>query len=98
MKSRSEEFAGELQKLMEELESWLKRSSETPEAGPRVADIRARLERLRDEFGALKTEIPRAARQAAGSVDQLVRRDPWSSLAIVAAVAFACGLALSRRQ
>ncbi len=85
---------------MGELEACLARmtSEGAEQASSAATKIRDRIERLRRELGDLRTELPRRARRAADAVDELVRQDPWRSLAVVAVAAFVCGLALSRRE
>jgi ElaB/YqjD/DUF883 family membrane-anchored ribosome-binding protein len=91
----------ELQGLFQEMEAIVAeaaRGNGGLGVGTVVERLQKQVEQARERVKSFETAVEQRVRHAASTADQSIRRNPWESIAVTAAVAFALGVILSRRD
>ncbi len=100
MSSGTEKVLDDLQKVLGELEHTVKgaMSSAGGHADDVVDKIRAALDKAQGRIDDAEHALGRGLRRGARAADDYLKDNTWTSLGIMAAVAFVVGFALGRRQ
>jgi len=91
----------ELQSLFQEMEAIVAEAAKGNGGGGvgTVVDrLQKQVEQARQRVTDFEKAVEHRVRHAASTTEQSIRRNPWESIAITAAVAFALGVILSRRD
>jgi len=98
--AHAERILEDLHQLAGEIESVLAqftgKASDQVEAS--VGEVQSRLGALRERMSKAEDALGHAARRAAHVTDRSIRRNPWQTIAVVAAAAFIAGLMLGSHQ
>lgn len=97
--STADQLFSQLKKVVEDLEGLATTASGSgAEYGAAVAErLREALTSARDRIHELEQNLQRSAARGAKVADSYVHENPWTSIAVAAAIAFLVG-ALSRRH
>jgi ElaB/YqjD/DUF883 family membrane-anchored ribosome-binding protein len=100
MDRTTQKILDDLRSLVTGLEALVAETADR--AGERLEDtagsVREQLEQARERLSDLEQDVRGGVRRAAKAAGESIGANPWMSLAVVAAVAFLCGVALSRRS
>lgn len=97
--SPRDKLMSDLRVVIEDAEELLRLT--TGQAGERVAEMRARIEkrlaRAKDELARLQSAALDQARVAAKATDEFVHDRPWTSVGVAAGIGLLVGLLIARK-